>query len=229
MTRAGHLSVPSTISISPWSLRTVEINFHVWKLLLSFSSNEMLYSQLEPPVWDGPVKVDIVEFSEGNLINMNECAVRVFVEYYRQAEPIVFWVKTIYYVMREMVRRCTKEMRHSRKKKYYHSHANQGPINDIFICKHRDDASCRVIDTGPLIKVLKSQLTKVYDMLFQIWYIIVPKVLRSVIPKVICILPIWNSSRHLGGISDRPICTSGSSQFPTRIHLLTLSYTWRLD
>jgi len=50
----------------------------------------MLHSQLEPPVWDGPVKVDIVEFSEGNLINMNECAVRVFVEYYRQAEPIVF-------------------------------------------------------------------------------------------------------------------------------------------
>jgi len=63
---------------------------NVWKLLLSFSSNEMLHSQLEPPVWDGPVKVDIVEFSEGNLINMNECAVRVFVEYYRQAEPIVF-------------------------------------------------------------------------------------------------------------------------------------------
>ena len=59
-------------------------------MLLSFSSNEMSYSQLEPPVWDGPVEVDIIEFGEGSLINMNECAVRVFVEYYRQAEPIVF-------------------------------------------------------------------------------------------------------------------------------------------
>ena len=46
-------------------------------LLLSFSSDKMSYSQLETPVWDGPVKVDIVEmkeFSEGNSINMNECA-----------------------------------------------------------------------------------------------------------------------------------------------------------
>ena len=68
-----------------------------------------------------------------------------------------------------MVRRRTKEMRHSRKKNYYHYHARniKSPINDIFTCKHKDDASCRVIDTGPLInfhKVLKKPTNKVYDM-----------------------------------------------------------------
>jgi len=53
----------------------------------------MSYSQLETPVWDGSVEVDIVgmkEFSEGNLINIDECAAYIFVGYYRQVGSITF-------------------------------------------------------------------------------------------------------------------------------------------
>ena len=79
-----YLSVLSTISISSQNLITVE----VWKLLLSFSSNGILYNWLKLPVWDSSMKLDIIrikKFNKDNLINIRKYIVWVFVEYYKQA------------------------------------------------------------------------------------------------------------------------------------------------
>jgi len=79
-----YLSVLSTISISSQNLITVE----VWKLLLLFSSNGILYNWLELPVWDSSMKLDIIrikKFNKDNLINIRKYIVWVFVEYYKQA------------------------------------------------------------------------------------------------------------------------------------------------
>ena len=91
----------------------------LWMVSSSGHVHYLTYSQLELPIWDSPVKVDIVrmkDFSEGNLININECTAWVFVRYYRQVGPIIFWEwvlgsqKIIYYVICEMVQRYTQHI-----------------------------------------------------------------------------------------------------------------------